>query len=84
MVTIFVFLLYYFFSFYFLVIIQCLRFVANKRVHNECLNDIMSYVRGDSDGAVEIVNNWVAEKTNNKITKLVSADDVDELSLIHI
>ena len=38
----------------------------------------MSYVRGDSDGAVEIVNNWVADKTNNKITKLVSADDVDE------
>ena len=38
----------------------------------------LSYVRGDSGGAVEIVNNWIAEKTNDKITELLSADDVNE------
>ena len=37
-------------------------------------------VRGDSHGAAAEINNWVAEKTNNKVTEIVSADAVDTLT----
>jgi len=37
-------------------------------------------VRGDSSGATEIINGWVAEQTVDKITKLLAPDDVDSLT----
>lgn len=42
--------------------------------------------RGNSGGAVEVINSWIAEKTNNKIPKLISENDVNrhtELILIN-
>jgi len=37
-------------------------------------------IRGDSNAAAAIINKWVAEKTNNKITQIVSAEDVSRLT----
>ena len=37
-------------------------------------------VRGDSRGAAEVINYWVAEKTNNKVTEIVTPDAVDSMT----
>jgi len=37
-------------------------------------------VRSDSNGAAQIINRWVAEKTNNKITEIVTPDAVNSLT----
>jgi len=46
-------------------------------MHNECICDD---VRGDSNGAATIINRWVAEQTNNKITEIVSSDALNALT----
>jgi len=37
-------------------------------------------IRRDSNGAAQIINRWVAEKTNNKITEIVTPDAIDSLT----
>jgi len=37
-------------------------------------------VRSDSNGAAQIINRWVAQKTNNKITEIVTPDAVNSLT----
>ena len=48
--------------------------------NGECDDVVMCYDRGDSIGAVAIINKWVAEQTNNKITDIVPQDAVDALT----
>jgi len=45
-------------------------------------HNVLCYVdvRGDSSEAAELINNWVAENTNNKITEILSPSDINSMT----